>query len=77
MNAAAASKRIATNLVKIRQARNISQRKLAEMLTGAGTTTVRQPQVSDMERGRNPRITVETLERLANVLDVSVAELLR
>jgi DNA-binding Xre family transcriptional regulator len=30
-----------------------------------------------MERGRNPRITVETLERLANVLDVSVAELLR
>lgn len=77
MNAAAASKRIATNLVKIRKARNISQRKLAEMLTGAGTTTVRQPQVSDMERGRNPRITVETLERLANVLDVSVAELLR
>ena len=49
---------------------------MAILLTQAGDTTVRQPQVSDIERGRHPRLTVETLERVASALDVTIEDLL-
>lgn len=60
---------VAANVERIRKRRNLSQQELAQK---AG---VRQPMVSKIERAKHdPQC--ETLDRLAEALDVSAAELL-
>lgn len=62
---------IATNLKKLREAKKLSQEKLARLADVANNTIVK------IEAGKNKNPTLETLTRIAKVLDVNVDDLIK
>jgi transcriptional regulator with XRE-family HTH domain len=63
--------KVSHNIRKIRQKKGISQDRLSKEADLALNTIVK------IETGESPNPTVETLEKLAKALDVSVAELFK
>ncbi len=62
---------IATNLKKLREAKKLSQEKLARLADVANNTIVK------IEAGKNKNPTLETLTKIAKVLNVSVDDLIK
>ena len=62
---------IATNLKKLREAKKLSQEKLARLADVANNTIVK------IEAGKNKNPTLETLTRIAKALNVSVDDLIK
>jgi len=62
---------IATNLKKLREAKKLSQEKLARLADVANNTIVK------IEAGKNKNPTLETLTKIANALNVSVDNLIK
>jgi len=54
----------------LRQAKGLSQQALADL------AQVRQPTISDLESGTARRVTLDVLDRIANVLGVEPGELI-
>jgi len=69
------SLRIAANVRRIRIQKQLTQYTLADLVSKIGPSKFRQPQVSDIERGKSPQITVETLEKIAKALECSLDSL--
>jgi len=61
---------LAQNIRKLRNARNLSQEKLARLAYVANNTIIK------MESGENKNPTLETLQKVAKALNVSVDELI-
>jgi len=62
---------IARNIRKLRQKKGISQDRLSKLADLSLNTIV------NIESGNNPNPTIETLEKIAKALDVSIEELLK
>ena len=62
---------IATNLKKLREAKKLSQEKLARLADVANNTIVK------IEAGKNKNPTLETLTKIAKVLNISVDNLIK
>ena len=62
---------IGKNIKKIRQEKGISQDRLSKRADLALNTIV------NIESGESPNPTVETLQKIANALEVSIEELLK
>jgi len=62
---------IAKNIKKLRQERGISQDRLSKLADLSLNTIV------NVEAGNNPNPTIETIERIAKALEVSIDELLK
>ena len=62
---------IATNLKKLREAKKLSQEKLARLADVANNTIVK------IEAGKNKNPTLETLTKIAKVLNISVDDLIK
>jgi putative transcriptional regulator len=62
---------IATNLKKLREAKKLSQEKLARLADVANNTIVK------IEAGKNKNPTLETLTKIANALNISVDDLIK
>ncbi|NQV00294.1 MAG: helix-turn-helix transcriptional regulator [Parcubacteria group bacterium] len=62
---------LAQNIKKLRNAKNLSQEKLARLADVANNTIIK------MELGENKNPTLDTLNKIAKALDVSVDELIR
>ena len=62
---------IATNLKKLREAKKLSQEKLARLADVANNTIVK------IEAGKNKNPTLETLTKIVKVLNVSVDDLIK
>jgi len=62
---------IATNLKKLREAKKLSQEKLARLADVANNTIVK------IESGKNKNPTLETLTKIAKVLNVGVDDLIK
>ena len=62
---------IATNLKKLREAKKLSQEKLARLADVANNTIVK------IEAGKNKNPTLETLTRIAKVFNVGVDDLIK
>lgn len=71
MNKRNSNSKIANNLKKIRQKREISQDRLSKLADLSLNT------VSNVESGLNPNPTIETLLKIANALDVGVDDLIK
>jgi transcriptional regulator with XRE-family HTH domain len=69
------STRIAANVRRLRIEKSLTQYTLADLVTKIGPSKFRQPQVSDIERGKSPQITVDTLEKIARALECSLDSL--
>lgn len=67
--------RVAKNLRLYRLAAKLTQQQLAKLMSEAGETAWAQPQISDIEHGR-VQVRLSTLERLAQVLKISVIDLI-
>lgn len=65
------SNRVSDNIRKLRQKKGISQDRLSKEANLALNTIVK------IETGENPNPTVETLEKIAKALGVSVADLFK
>ncbi len=65
------SSKIGENIKKLRQQKRISQDRLSKKADLALNTIVK------IETGENPNPTLETLQKIAKALDVSVDKLLR
>ncbi len=63
--------KIGVNIRKLRQKKGISQDRLSKAANLALNTIVK------IETGENPNPTVETLEKIAKALEVSVADLFK
>ena len=61
---------ISKNLRKMREAKGLSQEKLARLADVANNTIIK------IEGGRNQNPTLDTLKKIAKALDVSVDELI-
>lgn len=61
---------LAKNIKKLRNAKNLSQEKLARLADVANNTIIK------MESGENKNPTLETLKNVAKALSVSVDELI-
>ncbi len=61
---------ITKNLRKLREAKGLSQEKLARMADVANNTIIK------IEAGKNQNPTLDTLRKIAKALDVSVDELI-
>ena len=61
---------LAKNIKKLRNAKNLSQEKLARLADVANNTIIK------MESGENKNPTLETLQKVAKALNVSVDELI-
>lgn len=61
---------IAKNIKKIRKEKGISQDRLSKLADLSLNTIV------NIESGNNPNPTIETLQKIANALNVSIDELL-
>jgi putative transcriptional regulator len=61
---------LANNIKKLREAKGLSQEKLARLADVANNTLIK------MESGENNNPTLETLKRVAKALDVSVDNLI-
>jgi len=61
---------IANNLRKLRKAKGLSQERLARLANVANNTIVK------IEAGKNKNPTLDTLKKIAKVLEVSVDELI-
>ena len=62
---------ITKNLRKLREAKRLSQEKLARLADVANNTIVK------IEAGKNQNPTLDTLKKIAKALDVSVDELIK
>jgi len=62
---------IAKNIRRLRQAKKLSQDRLSKLADLSLNSIV------NIESGNNPNPTIETLEKIAKALGVSVGELLR
>jgi len=62
---------IATNLKKLREAKKLSQEKLARLADVANNTIVK------IEAGKNKNPTLETLTKIAKVLNIGVDDLIK
>jgi len=62
---------IAKNIKKLRQEKGISQDRLSKLADLSLNTIV------NIESGNNPNPTIETLEKIAKALNVSIDELLK
>jgi len=62
---------IATNLKKLREAKKLSQEKLARLADVANNTIVK------IEAGKNKNPTLETLTKISKVLNISVDDLIK
>jgi len=62
---------IATNLKKLREAKKLSQEKLARLADVANNTIVK------IEAGKNKNPTLETLTKMAKVLNIGVDDLIK
>lgn len=63
--------KIAKNIRKLRQEKGISQDKLSKLANLSLNTIV------NIELGKNPNPTIETLEKIAKALGVSIEDLLK
>ena len=61
---------LAKNIKKLRNAKNLSQEKLARLADVANNTIIK------MESGENRNPTLETLQKVAKALSISVDELI-
>jgi transcriptional regulator with XRE-family HTH domain len=64
------NKNLANNIMKLRKQKSLSQEKLARLSDVANNTIIK------MESGENDNPTLETLRKVAKVLDVSVDDLI-
>ena len=62
---------IAKNIKRLRQGKNISQDRLSKLADLSLNTIV------NVEAGNNPNPTIETIEKIAKALGVSIDELLK
>ena len=62
---------LANNIKKLREAKELSQEKLARLADVANNTLIK------MESGENQNPTLDTLKKVAKALDVSVDELIQ
>ena len=62
---------LANNIKKLREAKGLSQEKLARLADVANNTLIK------MESGENKNPTLDTLKKVAKALDVSVDELIQ
>lgn len=62
---------IAQNLKKLREAKGLSQEKLARLADVANNTIVK------IESGKNSNPTLDTVKKIAEVLDVSIDDLVQ
>ncbi len=61
---------LANNIKRLREAKGLSQEKLARLADVANNTLIK------MESGENKNPTLETLKKVAKALDISVDELI-
>ena len=64
------SQNLANNIKKLREAKGLSQEKLARLADVANNTLIK------MESGENKNPTLDTLKKVAKALNVSVDELI-
>jgi transcriptional regulator with XRE-family HTH domain len=62
---------ISKNLRKMREAKSLSQEKLARMADVANNTIIK------IEAGKNQNPTLDTLKKIAKALDISVDDLIQ
>ena len=62
---------LANNIRKLREAKELSQEKLARLADVANNTLIK------MESGENQNPTLDTLKKVAKALDVSVDDLIK
>ena len=62
---------LANNIKKLREAKGLSQEKLARLADVANNTLIK------MESGENQTPTLDTLKKVAKALDVSVDDLIK
>jgi len=62
---------LANNIKKLREAKGLSQEKLARLADVANNTLIK------MESGENRNPTLDTLKKVAKALDVSVDDLIK
>ncbi len=62
---------LANNIKKMREAKGLSQEKLARLADVANNTLIK------MESGENQNPTLDTLKKVAKALDVSVDDLIK
>jgi len=62
---------LAKNVKRLREAKGLSQEKLARLADVANNTLIK------METGKNKNPTLETLKRVAKALEVSVDDLIK
>lgn len=62
---------IANNLRKLRERKDISQEKLARLADVSNNTIIK------IEAGKNQNPTLDTLKKIAKILEVSVDELIK
>ncbi len=65
------SQNLANNIKKLREAKGLSQEKLARLADVANNTLIK------MESGENQNPTLVTLKKVAKALDVSVDDLIK
>jgi len=65
------SQNLANNIKKLREAKGLSQEKLARLADVANNTLIK------MESGENQNPTLDTLKKVAKALDVSVDDLIK
>lgn len=62
---------IANNLRKLRESKKVSQEKLARLADVSNNTIIK------IEAGKNQNPTLDTLKKIAQILEVSVDELIK
>lgn len=65
------SQNLSNNIKKLREAKGLSQEKLARLADVANNTLIK------MESGENKNPTLETLKKVAKALEVSVDDLIK
>jgi len=65
------SQNLANNIKRLREAKGLSQEKLARLADVANNTLIK------MESGENKNPTLETLKKVAKALDISVDDLIK
>jgi DNA-binding XRE family transcriptional regulator len=67
----AKNKNLANNIMRLRKQKSLSQEKLARMVDVANNTIIK------IESGENQNPTLETLQKISTVFNVSIDDLLR
>ena len=65
------SQNLSNNIKRLREAKGLSQEKLARLADVANNTLIK------MESGENKNPTLETLKKVAKALDISVDDLIK